>query len=711
MADIVGSLLSKIDIVSLIEEYTELTPSNNSGELRGVCPIHPNASNPTSFAVFEEKYFKCFGCGCYGSAIQFYCDVENLPFHQGLEELAEKYQINLADNQQYQRQRSIVEFNTRNMAKYLKEVDKVKKYLIEKRGLTEESIAEFKIGFDEQGKFLSNPEKSETIFAGIVFPIMDSYGRVSGFSKRRAGSDIKPTYRNSYEDKDGVFKKGEILFNYNRIRKTIQKDKTLYLAEGFFDCISAHQQGLNSVGYLSGGLTKEHINILKSIDKMNQGMTFVASMDNDTVGFKETIKLRSKLDKYNANLNVRVFCYPKEEYTFPNGETRQIKDFNDILQLNLKIAEFPTKHIDLYCLEVLLDNCKGAIESEYREVDLYVKSVKNSLIIIDIAKMLTKRWNELYNAGLELADVKEYLKVRGESKDDEILAEFATVGDAIDKYLSTMEDDSNGIGFPKIDYSFGGVQKKEVFLIGAYSKIGKTDFICEIMLHSILRLKMNCLMFSMEMPKEGIIRRMLMKLFNVTKRKLKEMMKSPDSATFIMEAREKLEKYLLIVDTNNLSIEEIKQRIKIANLYKFDTPVRRVFVDYFQYMKNTTEFADIEASAKAMKPLCKDMDIELYMLSQFSRNDRPWERPSIASFKGGNSLESSFDKCVLLWRPSKNPKLSNIERDDIKYQTMVAIESREEMYGEDTFELAYDPDTSRLLEKEEIEELKRLRSA
>ena len=710
MADIVGALLSKIDIISLIEEYTELTPSNNSGELRGTCPIH-HGSNPTSFAVFEEKYYKCFGCGCYGNAIQFYCDVENLPFHKGLEGLAEKYQINLSDNQQYQRQRSIVEANTRNMAKYLKATDKVKQYLMDKRCLTEESIAEFKIGFDEEGKFLSNPEKPETIFAGIVFPIMDTYGRVAGFSKRRAGSDTKPTYRNSYEDKDGIFKKGEILFNYNRIRKSVQKDKTLYLAEGFFDCISAHQQGLNSVGYLSGGLTKEHINILKSIDKMNQGMTFVASMDNDTVGFKETIKLRSKLDKYNANLNVRVFCYPKEEYTFPNGETRQIKDFNDIQILNhyhimdTKIAEFPTKHIDLYCLEVLLDGCKGVIESEYREVDLYVKTVKNPMILADIAKMLAKRWER------ELTDVKEYLKVRGESKDDEILAEFATVGESIDKYLSTMEDDGNGIGFPKIDFSFGGVQKKEVFLIGAYSKIGKTDFICEIILHSILRLHMNCLMFSMEMPKEGIIRRLLMKLFNVTKRKLKEMMKSPESATFIMEAREKLEKYLLIVDTNNLSIEEIKHRIKIANLYKFDTPVRRVFVDYFQYMKGTTEFSEIEASAKAMKPLCKDMDIELYMLSQFSRNDRPWERPSIASFKGGNSLESSFDKCVLLWRPSKNPKLSKIERDVIQYQTMVAIESREEMYGEDTFELAYDPETSRLLEKEEIEMLRKQRMA
>jgi replicative DNA helicase len=247
------------------------------------------------------------------------------------------------------------------------------------------------------------------------------------------------------------------------------------------------------------------------------------------------------------------------------------------------------------------------------------------------------------------------------------------------------------------------MQKKEVVLIGAYSKVGKTDLICEIILHSIMRLKMNCVIFSMEMPREALIRRLLVKLFNTTRKGLTEMLQSPEGLTYIIKAREILEKYLLIVDTNNLTLTEVKYRVELANLYKFDKPVDRVFVDYFQYLKNTEEFTDIEATAKAMKPFVKDLNCELYMLSQFSRNDRPWERPSIASFKGGNAMESSFDKCLLLWRPSKNPKISEIDRKLIKYQTMIYIESREEMYGNDLFEMVYNPDTSRLMEKEEEE--------
>lgn len=701
MADIVGALLSKINMVGLVEEYTELSQTNQ-GELRGTCPIH-GGSNATSFAVYDDKYFKCFGCGCYGNAIQFFCDVENLMFYQGVEALAEKFSINLGDNESYKKQKDIIGTNTVNMVKYMKFIDDAKQHLMEKRCLTEEMIEEFKIGFDSYGGFLSNPEKPETKFPGIVFPIWDTYGRVAGFSKRRTDGDFKPKYRNSYEDKDGIFKKSEILYNYNKVRKSIAKDKTLFLAEGFYDCISAHQQGLNCVGYLNGGLTRDHIEILKSVDKMNEGVVFIASMDNDTAGFKETMKLRGKLEKYNANLNIRVFCYPKESYEFPfaddKGVTlRPIKDFNDILVLNhygimdTKIAEFPTKHIDMYCLEVLLDECKGVKESEYHVVDSYVKTVKSQMILSDIARMLAQRW------GQELAEVKAYLQVSGDSKVDEILAEFNTVGDAIDKYVEVSDMPVGSMGYPRIDHSFGGTAPKEVVLIGAYSKIGKTDVLIEIILHSVLRLQMNCMAFSLEMAKERFIERMLAKLFEVDLYGLKEMMKSPEAAKYIMDAREKLEKYLIIIDTNNLTLDQVRHRVELANLYKFDKPVQRVFVDYFQYLQNTTEFTDIERTAKGMKPFCKDLNVELYMLSQFSRADKPWERPSIASFKGGNSMESSFDKCILLWRPAKDPKMSEIEREAIRYETMVVIESRNGLRGEDTFKLLYNPKTSRLLE-------------
>ena len=100
-------------------------------------------------------------------------------------------------------------------------------------------------------------------------------------------------------------------------------------------------------------------------------------------------------------------------------------------------------------------------------------------------------------------------------------------------------------------------------------------------------------MVSLEMPASALMQRLLMKLFGVNRKILKEMLKSPEGATYIMKARDILEKYLYIIDVNSLTMDDIKYRVEVANEKIFDKPVKRVFVDYFQYMKNTNEFIDI----------------------------------------------------------------------------------------------------------------------
>lgn len=665
-----------------MSDYTTLE-EDRKGVYRGCCPIH-KGTNATSFVILDEKFAFCHSCGFSGNAINFYCEAEGLPFYQAMESLAEKYNINLDNNKQYQTQKSIVASNTKLMSKFHKGIDTVRQFLIEKRKFTEESLEEFQIGYCDNPEFLKSSKNDKTIFPGIIFPIHDIYGRCIGFSKRRTDGNMKPTYVNSYDD--DVFSKGSTLYNLNRARKRLKDTKRLYIVEGYCDAISGHIQGLACVGYIGGYIVKGQIELLREISKIMPYVEFVFSPDNpaiDETGAREMIRIREKLMKHAPELigKSRFMVYPDDQH----------KDMNDLHKVAIDIASLQTQGIDKAVLELELKQCSN-LEKEYEVVEKFVHSISNVMVKMDIARMLADRW------GQELSDVKEFLRVSGDTKVDEVLSEFATVGNSIEKLLLTLDNESNGIGFPSIDFSFGGVQRKEVVLIGAYSKVGKTDFLCEIILHSVMRLKMNCVVFSMEMPREALMRRLLIKLFGTNRKGLKEMLQSADSATHIAKALEILEKYLYIVDTNNLSLDDIKYRVEVANKKIFDKPVDRVFVDYFQFLQNTKEISDIKETALKMKSFVKELNCELYMLSQFSRADRPWERPSIASFYGGNAMESSFDKCILLWRPSKNPKMAEIERQDIKYQTMIYIESREEMYGSDVFEMRYDPETNRLLE-------------
>ena len=680
---IVEALLNKIDLVQLVSEYTELTEDSH-GNYRGCCCLH-KGSNPTSMVLLDEKIVFCHSCGAAVNAIEFYCEMEQLPFYAAVESLADRYNISLENNQQYQQQKSLVAQNTRLMMNFQKQIDVVEQYLIEKRALTHEIIQEFNIGYCADSSFLESHKNPNTKFPGIIFPIHDLYGRCVGFSKRRTDGNTKPTYVNTYDTE--VFEKGSTLYNLNRARKRLKETKRLYVVEGYMDTISGHAQGLACVGYIGGYLVKGQLQLLKDIHKIMPYVEFVFAPDNpkiDPTGAKEVVRIREKLLKYAPELvsKSRYLVWPDEEH----------KDFNDLHKAGITIGTLPTEGVDKAVLRLELESCEN-VEAEYAAVEKFTKSISNVMIKADIAKMLADRWQQ------DIHDVRQFMNVSEDAKSDLVLSEFTTVGESIDKLLTTLDTESNGIGFEKIDRSFGGVSPAEVFLVGAYSKVGKTDFICEIILHSVMRLKMNCVVVSLEMPASALMRRLLMKLFGVNRKVLAEMLKSSEGATYIIKARDILEKYLYIIDTNSLTIDEIKYRVEVANEKIFDKPVKRVFVDYFQYMKNTDEFTDIEKTAKSMKPFVKDLNCELYMLSQFSRADRPWEVPTIASFRGGNSMESSFDKAILLWRPSKDPKLSEIDREAIKYQTMVRLESREEMYGPDTFEMVYDPTTCRLSEK------------
>jgi DNA primase len=290
----------------------------------------------------------CHSCGFSGNAISFYSEVEGLPFYQTVEKLAERFSINLDDNKQYQEQKSIVKHNTVLMNKFYKQQSVISEFLIKKRGLTQEILDEFMIGYSDDPKFLKG-KNPLTEFTGIVIPIHDIYGRVVGFSKRRIDGNTKPTYVNSYETE--VFNKSGTLFNLNRARKMLKDTKRLYVVEGYMDAISGHIQGLACVGYIGGYLVKGQIQLLKDITKLMPQVELVFAPDNpkiDETGAKEMVRIREKLMKYAPELIAKS--------RFINYNSDEHKDFNNLLMAGIDIGKLETQGIDKTVLELQLNN-------------------------------------------------------------------------------------------------------------------------------------------------------------------------------------------------------------------------------------------------------------------------------------------------------------------------------------------------------------------
>ena len=76
-----STLKDSIDLVSVVEAAgVELKPAGSRHV--GLCPFHGDKT--PSFYVFPDGYFKCFGCGEYGSAIDFVKKLHGCTFKEAL---------------------------------------------------------------------------------------------------------------------------------------------------------------------------------------------------------------------------------------------------------------------------------------------------------------------------------------------------------------------------------------------------------------------------------------------------------------------------------------------------------------------------------------------------------------------------------------------------------------------------------------------------
>lgn len=147
MKNLIYKLKEKIDISEFISEYI---PIKNG---KGICPFHED-HNP-SFSINREKqYCHCFGCNFSGDVIKFAQRFFGLSFKDTLKFLCEWAKIPFQENENIHED-SEEELKTKEILFESVEYfhtrlnPEAKDYLIHKRGLKEETIDNFLLGYDD----------------------------------------------------------------------------------------------------------------------------------------------------------------------------------------------------------------------------------------------------------------------------------------------------------------------------------------------------------------------------------------------------------------------------------------------------------------------------------------------------------------------------------------------------------------------------------
>lgn len=655
--DIQNIIIQKIDLPQFIKDYAHVELVRKGNGWRCKCPIHENSVNPEAMYVDDRGGYYCFACNSGGNVINFLSDYEHISYSAATERLAAMLNINFKDDAEYQDQKRLEDKFNGYKKRGLAGVDNVKQYLTEKRGFIEETIQTFELGMWD-GK--------------MTIPLLDANGRTVGMAVRQF--DAKPKYMNSRNNI--LYDKSEFLFGLDKARRLIKN--TIYVVEGYMDAISGYQMGIPTVAYCSNELHRDQIRMLNSY--LRRDTTVVICPDNDEAGKKRIPRVRDYFKAISPSRQVRVVL-------MPDG----YKDMNDLLLAGIDAQTLPTEHIDKYVARLIIEACK-TIEEEYQRAEEYLKTVKSEMIRLDIIKYLSERWNK------DVEDLKKYFNTVGEDSND-ILSEASDITGCINDLRKIYSIGGYQTHFQQIDNCIRKIEKKQVVVIGAYSGVGKTDFAIEYMLRAICQDNLRVAFFSLEMPKGKLIERCLAKLIGCPTPEVEGYISSNDTA--VQKVIAKLQNRLVVFDGNDYSMGDIQKRIELVNTKNIlGGPIDMVFVDYFGYMKGTSEFEGASAAATKMKAVAKENDLIFVMLSQLNRGGNPYGEPNMQQLKLTGDLEASADVIMLLWRPGKDPNLSLEEKAQLENVTRIKIDkTRDGMYGNPVSEYYYNKSTSRLEEK------------
>jgi DNA primase len=451
----VEQIKSKIDIVDFISDYLELKKSGRN--FKGLCPFH--AENTPSFTVSPERQmFHCFGCGAGGDIVGFMMKEQNLNFPQAVTRLAELSGIVIeniyAPSDKIKEKRKgifeVLELSREHFIRSLGQSDNAINYL-KNRGLTEEIIKEFSIGFaprtNDLYKLLKNKGFSDTLLASsgviasgerglfdmfrgrIVFPIMDQEGRVTAFGGRVI-DDGMPKYLNS-PDSD-IFHKGQMLYGLHFAKENIRQKKYAVIVEGYMDAVVCHMFGIkNTIAPLGTALTQAHVKLINRYAK-----NILVVFDGDTAGINAA---KRSLDIiYQEGLTAKVLLLPDKSDPDSFLRSHGVEKFRKLMSNARGFIDFRIdidgKNIsamrDIYAT---ISNMKDAVSKGMLITELAEKAGISETTLRDGIKKAS------HQGGRELKAVGYGLNIK--SAEEILLSIFFNYTDVFYKYLDQINID------------------------------------------------------------------------------------------------------------------------------------------------------------------------------------------------------------------------------------------------------------------------------
>ena len=211
-------------------------------------------------------------------------------------------------------------------------------------------------------------------------------------------------------------------------------------------------------------------------------------------------------------------------------------------------------------------------------------------------------------------------------------------------------------GFTEIDNRTSGFQKADMVVVAGRPSMGKTTYAMNLVENALVATKRPCIVFSMEMPSESIVMRMLSSIGKIDQTRVRSGKLIEDDWPRLSSAVNILKDLpLYIDDTPALTPQDMRARCR--KVYREnDNDLALVMVDYMQLMQvsgpSEGRSQEISEISRSMKAIAKEFSCPIIALSQLNRSleQRPNKRPVMSDLRESGAIEQDADIIAFIYR-------------------------------------------------------------
>jgi replicative DNA helicase len=211
-------------------------------------------------------------------------------------------------------------------------------------------------------------------------------------------------------------------------------------------------------------------------------------------------------------------------------------------------------------------------------------------------------------------------------------------------------------GFTTVDRMTAGMHPGDLIIIAGRPGMGKTSFALNVGVNACHHQRCAVVVFSLEMPKDQLVKRMLCSEARVDASRMRTGQLSRDDWPLLAQAAGMLSDLpVFIDDTPGLTLMELRSKARrIAREHKLGL----VIIDYLQLMrsgtKNDSREQEISEISRSLKGLAKELGIPIIALSQLNRGvesrGNKDKRPQLSDLRESGAIEQDADTIWFVYR-------------------------------------------------------------